>query len=330
MSKTLWHTITIKVPAEMVEMTKAGKVSIKKTLTKTLNISKSNKKPSIKLVPANVKAPEIVNNGKEWNVEELKKSMLKAKALSIKNKDRDIFESKDPFKNKNKFEATVAKRAKELVKIKKDKDAKISILEARIDELTKDYAVAEISDAVSKSLTGRRRTTGLLHPFNKKTAILEYAKTLKELEPLTNKKYKSWEEQFKPTTKKQAKEANDQLEAEILKSKKEKEERYNKMTPEEKIIYNTPYRVTYKKKKGIIFKEQELPTTDVENIQIISSKLQHLLFIKGIDKTKKALTKLNYNGRLHTNPMLRTARIVQNFNTIPKMKQLIKELESDI
>ena len=38
--------------------------------------------------------------------------MIKAKALSSKNKDRDIFESKDPFKNKNKFEATVAKRAK--------------------------------------------------------------------------------------------------------------------------------------------------------------------------------------------------------------------------
>ena len=209
MSKTLWHTITIKVPAEMVEMTKAGKVSIKKTLTKTLNISKSNKKPSIKLVPANVKAPEIVNNGKEWNVEELKKSMSKAKALSIKNKDRDIFESKDPFKNKNKFEATVAKRAKELVKIKKDKDA---------------------------------------------------AKKAEELEKIK--------------------------------------------------IADAP--------------KQE------ENYDSISGKLQHLLFIKGIDKTKKALTKLNYNGRLHTNPMLRTAQIVQNFNTIPKMKQLIKELESDI
>ena len=49
--------------------------------------------------------------------------MIKAKALSLKNKDRDIFESKDPFKNKKKIEATVAKRAKELVKIKKDKDA---------------------------------------------------------------------------------------------------------------------------------------------------------------------------------------------------------------
>ena len=36
MSKTLWHTITIKVPAEMVEMTKAGKVSIKKNINKNI------------------------------------------------------------------------------------------------------------------------------------------------------------------------------------------------------------------------------------------------------------------------------------------------------
>ena len=34
MSKVLWHTMTIKVPSEMVEITKTGKVSIKKTLTK--------------------------------------------------------------------------------------------------------------------------------------------------------------------------------------------------------------------------------------------------------------------------------------------------------
>ncbi len=29
MSKTLWHTIQIKVPKEMVELTKSGKVSVK-------------------------------------------------------------------------------------------------------------------------------------------------------------------------------------------------------------------------------------------------------------------------------------------------------------
>ena len=50
MSKVLWHTLTIKVPSEMVEITKTGKVSIKKTLTKMNNISKSNGYPSIKLV----------------------------------------------------------------------------------------------------------------------------------------------------------------------------------------------------------------------------------------------------------------------------------------
>jgi hypothetical protein len=33
MSKTLWHTIQIKVPKEMVELTKSGKIAIKKTLT---------------------------------------------------------------------------------------------------------------------------------------------------------------------------------------------------------------------------------------------------------------------------------------------------------
>jgi len=73
MSKTLWHTITIKVPSEMVELTKNNKVSIKKTLTKLHNISKSQKVPAIKLVSANINKPEIINDGKEWNIEELKK-----------------------------------------------------------------------------------------------------------------------------------------------------------------------------------------------------------------------------------------------------------------
>ena len=43
MSKTLWKTVKIDVPREMVDITKNGKVTIKKTLTNTNNISKSNK-----------------------------------------------------------------------------------------------------------------------------------------------------------------------------------------------------------------------------------------------------------------------------------------------
>ena len=48
MSKTLQHTIKLEVPIEKVNITKNDKVVIKKTLTKTNNISKENKEPSIK------------------------------------------------------------------------------------------------------------------------------------------------------------------------------------------------------------------------------------------------------------------------------------------
>ena len=48
MSKTLWHTIKLEVPKEMVNITKKDKVVVKKSLTKTNNISKANKEPSIK------------------------------------------------------------------------------------------------------------------------------------------------------------------------------------------------------------------------------------------------------------------------------------------
>jgi hypothetical protein len=88
MSKTLWHTISIKVPSEMVELTKTGKVSVKRTLTKLNNVSKSQKMPSIKLIPSNINKPEIVNDGKEWDIEELKAKMKKANELAKKNKGK--------------------------------------------------------------------------------------------------------------------------------------------------------------------------------------------------------------------------------------------------
>ena len=52
MSKILWHTLTIKVPSEMVTYTKKGKVSVKKTLTKMHNLARSQKQPAIKLIPS--------------------------------------------------------------------------------------------------------------------------------------------------------------------------------------------------------------------------------------------------------------------------------------
>ena len=90
MSKTLWNTIKIEVPNKMVNITKNDKVTVKKSLTKTNNISKSNKEPSIKIIPGDVNKPKIISDGKEWNVEELKIRMKKAKDLGKKNEGKEL------------------------------------------------------------------------------------------------------------------------------------------------------------------------------------------------------------------------------------------------
>ena len=114
MSKTLWHTIQIKVPKEMVELTKSGKVSVKKTLTKTLNISRSQKTPAIKLIPSDVNKPHIFNDGKEWDVNVVKERMAKARAMRKKNANKNIFEPVvKRMVNLNKFEGSIIKRARE-------------------------------------------------------------------------------------------------------------------------------------------------------------------------------------------------------------------------
>jgi hypothetical protein len=90
MSKTLWHTIKIAVSKEMVNITKNDKVVVKKSLTKNNNISKSNKEPSIKIISSDMNKPKIISDGKEWNVDELKIKMKKAKDLGKKNEGKEL------------------------------------------------------------------------------------------------------------------------------------------------------------------------------------------------------------------------------------------------
>jgi hypothetical protein len=77
MSKTLGNTIKLEVPKEMVNITKNHKVvaTVKKSLTKTNNISKANKEQSIKIIPGGTNKAKIISDGKEWNIEELKLKM---------------------------------------------------------------------------------------------------------------------------------------------------------------------------------------------------------------------------------------------------------------
>ena len=114
MSKVLWHTMIVKVPAEMVDFTPKGKVSVKKTLTKMGSIAKSQKKPSIQIMPSKDGEVHVIE-GKKVNVTDLKDTMKKVKELEKKNKGRDIF-AKEP---KESFSTKVKKYARNLVLDKK-------------------------------------------------------------------------------------------------------------------------------------------------------------------------------------------------------------------
>jgi hypothetical protein len=71
----------------MVNITKKGRVTVGNTLTKTNNISKREKMPSIRLLPSEDNSPHIIAQGKEWNVNELKARMKVANTLAKKNKN---------------------------------------------------------------------------------------------------------------------------------------------------------------------------------------------------------------------------------------------------
>lgn len=124
MSNLLWNTLEIKVPATMLELTKMGRVTIKNTLTKTKNISRSQKTPAIKLVPSKLNHIEIVNKGKEWNIDELRQTMKKSNELAKKNKGRSLKKSNKELLKDNKFikdiKQTVidSKERKKIYKIK--------------------------------------------------------------------------------------------------------------------------------------------------------------------------------------------------------------------
>ena len=89
MSKTLWHTIKYEVPKEMINITKNDKVVVKKSLCKPNNISKSNKAPSIKIIPLILINPKLLMMVKNGMLKSLTKKMKKAKDLGNKNEGKE-------------------------------------------------------------------------------------------------------------------------------------------------------------------------------------------------------------------------------------------------
>ena len=69
------------------------------------------------------------------------------------------------------------------------------------------------------------------------------------------------------------------------------------------------------------------PEVKEEDIDIVSGKLEELLFIQPYDKIKQALIKLNFKDKLPTDKTLLRKQLLQKFNTVDKMKQLINSIQ---
>ena len=120
MSSILWHTINIQIPDKMLNISKTGKVTMKKPLTKTGNIARSNKEPSI-IITTNhhIEQPQIINKGDQVNVAEIRTRQNKLKVIKdrLKQLPNKPKISKAEFVAKAK--AKVAHRVNEKAKIMK-------------------------------------------------------------------------------------------------------------------------------------------------------------------------------------------------------------------
>jgi hypothetical protein len=96
-----------------------------------------------------------------------------------------------------------------------------------------------------------------------------------------------------------------------------------------KIKQNEPKEIKQKSDDELFNKvfDKKEPKEDIRDPDIVSMKLQKLIMLTPMKDLMKVLFRLKFRGRLQTNKMLASLQILQNFNTIPKMEELIKALE---
>ena len=176
MSKTLWHTIKLEVPKEMVNITKNDKVVVKKSLTenkaKKYNISKANNEPSIKIIPSDTNKAKIIDNGKEWNIEELKLKMKKAKDLGKKNEGKEYKKEMTKDKAAKIITKEINSRAKlntanSYLQTKKEKEEFI--------ETIKSYSRNEL-EIIIKKIQGYKNNIDYFYSANRTLNLNDFTK----------------------------------------------------------------------------------------------------------------------------------------------------------
>ena len=96
----LWHTLTIQVPKDMITFTPSGRVSVRPTITKLHNLSKSQGKTAIRLMKSPDNKAHVITDGKTYTHQELKGNLRQV----------DLMESVNKRKVRSKVFATNAKK----------------------------------------------------------------------------------------------------------------------------------------------------------------------------------------------------------------------------
>lgn len=74
-------------------------------------------------------------------------------------------------------------------------------------------------------------------------------------------------------------------------------------------------------------KKEEVKEEKEEDYDVLSSELQKLILLTNIKDIIKALVNLKYKGKIQNNKILMSQQLLQNFNTVDKIKKLINELK---
>ena len=81
-----WNTIKIELPEKMISETPSGRVGLRNPLTKSNNIAKSNKKPSVQVIIADVTKPTIIDEGisEEYHPKTRKTKTIQPTVIKVK------------------------------------------------------------------------------------------------------------------------------------------------------------------------------------------------------------------------------------------------------
>jgi len=246
------------------------------------------------------------------------KNKIINKSLDKTNDEEEIiFLNSELQKNQNKLkklESDLEKKSIELKSIEPKKEEKKSI------ESKKEEKQKTLKDASNKELIN---IIDLHYNCGSFYSGLQLSSNLKRI--------KRQEQQLKELKLKYNFEDIKEVKKEIESRFKENDNINNWLDNDYDEYYKNCFSKNYKpldKYLSNINKKKEEPKKEIENFDILSGKLQQLIYSTNINDIVKALSKLKYKGKILTNKIMLNMQLLQNFNTIDKIKSLINELEA--